>query len=648
MEELNIKEIQKDLPQLIVALDSLDDTANYIHINDAKEGVIYYCPCCKGIIKPRAYKNDKEYQYQAHFYHDDGGCNEETYIHYICKTWLFESGCKFKVDNEIYIVDKIETEKTYHTQFGDYRPDITVHTTIGKIFFFEIKHTNKKTEDYIPKWDELENDIVEVDTRYFINQKYKNDIPVFKLIYSDGECYIKSYTKKDYDDVIAKRKMEWKRQDKLNYKMMWEKLDWFWIEVQKYKNDNSNPDLLLNAFKSLSFYDIENCWNILNKMSCCKAIRNDCRNIVNNKSSEMFKLYLDEIKNKFEGRINISYNCQPKNNLYISFSFTDEYKIFNDSYQYYDKVNIENKAWIILPSKIIELINEFKIKENHIANHCNNVDEIKKIITWNKAPMLYDNYLFGSYLDKNKFSCRCGFYIEDATKVISEINNNIIDEVSKIYLKKYCSSINDVKLLIDKCLKKYETIYNVVDRFNYGSTYGFSYKGNRIILFEIDNRCITYKNKSFVYELSRENDIKEFLNECIDDGIIDFNSCATAIDMITDIRKYSNETWEFNVDIETKSIIIKLNYTIPYYESYIKRMYADTKVIVDDMFNENFHFVNYHNEVKRFLDNRIAPTMEKLIDNVIYDYNSTHINSALCKATEVKRIQKEECECQNI
>ena len=48
-------EIQNlDLPQLIVALDSPNEDANYIHIRDAKENTDYYCPCCKGLIKPRA------------------------------------------------------------------------------------------------------------------------------------------------------------------------------------------------------------------------------------------------------------------------------------------------------------------------------------------------------------------------------------------------------------------------------------------------------------------------------------------------------------------------------------------------------------------------------------------------------------------
>ena len=242
-----------DLPQLIVALDSLNDDANYVHIKDARENVTYYCPCCKGIVKPRAYKNDKEYQVQPHFYHETGGCNDETYVHYICKNWLFEKGCEFIVSGIKYEVNSIDTEKTLHTSFGDYRPDIIVTTTAGKVFYFEIRTTNKKTELYAPKWDELGNDVVEVDTRYFINQKHKNDIPEFKLIYSNGECFIKSYSRSDYEDTIAKRKLEWKRQDKINYKMQWEKLDWFWCELQKYKEQKCSEKDVIKSYKELLY-----------------------------------------------------------------------------------------------------------------------------------------------------------------------------------------------------------------------------------------------------------------------------------------------------------------------------------------------------------------------------------------------------------
>ena len=81
----------KDMPQLVVALDSDDDKAQYIYISNAKEDMEYYCPCCKGKIKPRAYKDDRAYMVQPHYYHISGGCTEESYVHYICKMFSFKN-----------------------------------------------------------------------------------------------------------------------------------------------------------------------------------------------------------------------------------------------------------------------------------------------------------------------------------------------------------------------------------------------------------------------------------------------------------------------------------------------------------------------------------------------------------------------------
>lgn len=284
-----------ELPQLIVGLDSLNEDSNYVHINDVRENITYYCPCCKGVIKPRAYKKDHNYQVQPHFYHESGGCNEETFVHYICKNWLFEKGCKFIVSGTKYQVESIETEKTLYTSFGDYRPDIIATTDTGKVFYFEIKVTNKKTEHYIPKWDELGNDVVEVDARYFINQKYKNDIPVFELIYSDGKCFIKSYSRTDYEDTIAKRKLEWERQDKLNYKMQWERLDWFWVELQKYKADKSTIDDVIQLFSLMDYTDMIWCYlNITGKS--CASNKDDFIKLINgNFLEQVERLLLENI-----------------------------------------------------------------------------------------------------------------------------------------------------------------------------------------------------------------------------------------------------------------------------------------------------------------------------------------------------------------
>lgn len=374
---LNIKNEQ--LPQLIVGLDSLDDSANYIHIADVKENTNYYCPCCKGLIKPRAYKKNINYQVQPHFYHETGGCSDETYIHYICKNWLFENGCRFIVNAIEYEVDNIEIEKTLYTSFGDYRPDIIVTTTIGKIFYFEIKVSNKKTELYVPKWDELGNDVVEVDTRYFINQKYQHDIPKFNLIYSDGECFIKSYSRTDYEETIAKRKLEWKRQDKLNYKIQWERLDWFWIEMQKYKQGNISIDNVFIAFSKLDLFDKEICFDLLKKQSCIKGNNQNFRDIIN---KEVKKFWKDNATTLIKNEITFdSYTIEPRTEIKVYYHFTSI-----NGYRQSDFAFCQNQEWIIRPSKVLDLINK-------ISNH------IKAINTDIQNNEKYE-ILFGEVIDK--------------------------------------------------------------------------------------------------------------------------------------------------------------------------------------------------------------------------------------------------------
>lgn len=458
MDEL--KNVYKDLPQLIVALDSLDDDANYIHIQDAKEGIEYYCPCCKGIVKPRAYKDDKEYQVQAHYYHENGGCNEETFLHYICKTWLFDIGCKFKIEDNIYYVEKIETEKTYETSFGGYRPDITVHTTIGKVFFFEIKYSNKKTEHYIPKWDELGNDVVEVDVRYFINQKFENDIPKFNLIYSNGECFIKTYTRKDYDDLIAKRKLEWKRQDKINYKIMWERLDWFWLRIQDYKLNNCDIENVKKAFCELSDKDKELCFEIIKKMSCIKEYNEYFRSIIN------YYLKINFTKDYIQNLVD---NTVVVNN--IEFVEKDRMRI-NCTYKPNDmdwNINVSHysKEWIFRYSEIIKLIAKINDEsERYIEHEINSsnfnrtvypaIKNIENLLTntiWYikytepKEVGIYNNYCkidIGIKNSRSLYDCKTIYIYQGDIKNIGfvDVENNIIDKLT--------TSMNEIYQYVEK------------------------------------------------------------------------------------------------------------------------------------------------------------------------------------------------------
>ena len=338
----------------------------------------YYCPCCKGLIKPRAYKKENSYQVQPHFYHISGGCKEETFVHFICKNWLFNSGCKFIVNGITYEVDSIETEKTLHTSFGDYRPDIIVHTSSSKIFYFEIKVTNRKTDLYAPKWDELGNDVVEVDTRYFINQKYKNNIPVFDLIYSEGRCYIKSYTRKDYDSLIGQRKLEWKRQDKLDYKIQWEKLDWFWNALAKYKKNDSKKEDLIEAFDAMDISDRIWCYQNT-KWKSCVDIKNEFAENIN----QFYFNIIDDLNRDITTR-NICLKLRHVSPKIYIINIKWEYNYLD--YEIYDvqeeRIRLKNNLFVFNIDQIKYILKSF-------INECNkNIELINNIIDMSSLPFV--------------------------------------------------------------------------------------------------------------------------------------------------------------------------------------------------------------------------------------------------------------------
>lgn len=370
------------MPQLIVGLDSNDEAANYIHIDDVKDNINYYCPCCKGIIKPRAYKKNEEYLVQPHFYHETDGCSEETYIHYICKNWLFEKGCEFIVNNVKYTVENIEVEKTLYTSFGKYKPDIIVTTTTGKIFYFEIKTVKKKNKLYAPKWDELGNDVIEVDTRYFINQKYESKIPEFKCIYSDGICYIKSYSKNDYERIIASRKKEWKRQDKINYKIHWERLDWFWIELQNYFKNLKSKDDVLKSFDALDYTDKLWCYYTITKRSCIdlknsfkEHINNEFTNLLTSLEDDKIKITLKHVSPKI-----YEIHCKAVF-LYLDYSLHEE-EIVKVKIQKGDILPLDCESKI--RKCILKIKDYLKYDENIInrINHLTSLPYIKSIVPY--------------------------------------------------------------------------------------------------------------------------------------------------------------------------------------------------------------------------------------------------------------------------
>lgn len=330
----------------------------------------YYCPCCKGVIKPRAYKDDIDYKVQPHFYHVSGGCSPETYVHYICKTWLFDIGSKFIVGDTEYCVAHIDTEKTFHTSYGDYRPDMTIESIGEKLFYVEIKSTNKKSRDLIPKWDELGNDVVEIDVREVINQKYRCDMPTFKQIYSDGECFIKSYSHSDYDRLIEPRKKLWKRQEKINYKIQWEHLDWFWNTLSSFLIGDTKSEDVVDAFDAMDIEDKLWCYQNIRGKTCVTIKDELAEHIIQyyikqiqllSKNQDDIQMFIDHVS-PLVYVLRFRWNC-----MYL------DYELFLEQTQ---RIHVKNKIITINIQSVKDKISDFK---NDVQKYRAKIQELSQL-----------------------------------------------------------------------------------------------------------------------------------------------------------------------------------------------------------------------------------------------------------------------------
>lgn len=305
------------LPQLIVAYDGNDEFASLIHVKKAENGKDYYCPCCQQIVRPRAKDSVKE---QAHYYHLNGMCPQKSQVHFFYKNWLFNVGSKFYLGETLYEVKSIDIEKTWNTSFGDYRPDITVYTTSNQIIYFELFFSNRKTGDnYFCKWDELGNDVVEINIKEYMNKTDKDDIPTFNYLYHNGECYSKEYKSRDlYATTISARKKQLTRQQLLDYKARIEQLDWFWQAVI-----NNEPDNIKKNIESMNYDDQVFCYGVIKKKNCVSYLKNDVLKIIN------------------EGIINIirkQLNLPVNKNIYF-----DIVNLYGRTYEYGIVLNFESK-----------------------------------------------------------------------------------------------------------------------------------------------------------------------------------------------------------------------------------------------------------------------------------------------------------------
>lgn len=592
------------LPQLIVAYDGNDQFANLIHVKKADKDNNYFCPCCGGTVKPRALDSTKE---QSHYYHITGKCTKESQLHFFCKNWLFEKGSKFYIDDNLFEVAYIDIEKTWNTQFGDYKPDITVYTTSGEIIYFEMFFSNRKTgDDYFCKWNALGNDVVEVNIKEYMFKTDKKVIPTFKYLYHDGVCYSKTYEKRDlYANTIARMKREFTRQKVFNYKARIEQLDWFWKSIQS----NDTRESILEILSAMTYEDLLSCYEIIKRKQCVLYLKNDVINMINQKVLDEVRKTLDlphdeniyfDLKH-IRGR---TYEAGIRLNLQTDHIIYDDFYIKCGSY-YFDKLKVYPK--IVFTKNIFD-INEIVIPDEKIDRL---KDEFEKTVEFKEKLIEYEGMISNFEGDDYKVRMKNNLYT-----VLAKTHDNQFEIILDKY---YLSELN-----IQKLSKQIEyKIKEIKDKEFFDDI--LNNTECRLLISELENykdlNCKIDIEKNYTYNYFRlyVNDkvlYSKILQPTFDDLVSKVNDCKNIInnlitthsiikDFVEKINTCKNNFWkaDFLFDYNGNPQI-KIDQKI--FE--VKKPYLSTY--------EKICFDNLSIYSKKEISKRIKDTMYFVFDNM--------------------------------
>jgi hypothetical protein len=518
--------------QLFWAKDENNDIAIIYDLQEQDRYKKYSCPICGSEVKPVAIegmtKDGKVAQVTGHFSHFDASkCSSESAIHYWFKNKMLINGDSFIIktdtDNE-YKCKDVLIEQSYSTEYGVYIPDITVLTECGQTIYFEMNYTNKKkVADYLDKWLELKNPVVEVDLKMLSNAMFNKTQYEFKPLFYEGKCF---NTKKSdpYYDTVGQHKEKLYRNYTISedIKNRLKKLDWFWLETINYKKGETNIEQLIDYIDYADQEDRELLFLILSKKRCLPIYED----YINYKVELFEKLGLeyinklsDDIKSNFtinkikEGRKyrNIKYNTIRLKNTYLINSICfDLTKYTNEKYIQEINYNIEG---------ILELIKYYN-KSMEISSIINNHFEVDILhglkLTVDKSISYNDTYLCKLSLCKNGYfsysspATYMSIYIgmnhiraKSNGKYYNSKNLNILDNKNQSLIVEFIINIinNGIDiykqdLIRKEELKKEQKLKNMIEKRN---TFNLALSKIAGILDNNKDKIIEYVT-DFIYE----------------------------------------------------------------------------------------------------------------------------------------------------
>ena len=586
------------LPQLIVAKDGIDEFANLIHISKSKSNETYYCPCCNGIVNRRALSSEKV---QSHYYHLTGKCTKQEQINWFCKNWLFAEGSKFYVENVLYEVLNIEIEPSVETKFGKYKPSVLVNTKTGKTIYFELFFLNRKREnDYFCKWQELKNDVVNVNLKEFIYKDADDAIPYFTYLYHDGKCYLKEYVKNDlYANTIGKYKRtkgKHSSKDVLKEKINIELLDEFWQCIQR----KSRKDEMLKIIRTMSYDELVICYEVIKRKECMKYLKDDILETIHNNSVEIIK-----------DKLGLPYHEQVGFDIRLSSGKTYTlgiYAKYKSESIHYDRILYKPSCNVILRKNVhsLESISNCYFFNSSNSDVCFNEHIEKELFdAYHKSvsaiDMLNDiQKRINSLADTYKISI-CNNYVT----ILAKIHD---DNYEEIICKQYMEDFNIDQIIDDaskkiKLIKKTEELNCILKSEAVSSMIKEVESYTNLFNVKLDGR-IKYDKIVFdlyvdKYRTCIDLDIDEVKEEAINQLNNFINSYNFVIPYVDKINSCANENWSAKAYVDTYGCI-RMDITLYFTKKY----------------NVDSHVVIYNDETN--IEQKLSKTMNDMIDFLEY------------------------------
>lgn len=584
-------------PELMYALDSKGEYADWKNVYNVSGSDVLYCPICLGRVKLwNGQDPNKIYKKQRCFHHIDGICSQESRIHFAYKTWLLEKGSKFKVEETVYEVYKSEIEKTYHTKFGDYRPDITVKTTDGKLFYIEIANTNKKTNSYIEKWDELGCDVLELDVNEQLSKISVNNMPELKTIYSYAtgiSCVQNYYIKQDYNEVVFELSKHWNRYDMMTRKALWEKFDWFWKTLRDYFSGDITIEKVCETYKAIDNFGKHFIYTRFRSSKKHKELKENFKNIINAE----FIDHIDEISENIPLKEKFILKHSIHSKTIYKITIIRNSPIPNSSLNlilYEKKIRKHQDVWNLDDVKIESIVlKSYKIydeiKEKLI--------KLENILTYNKyvyyysycvKKRCYGGYYYSSLLLDDEYTYYDYLYIGicfNFNKLFLENNTHIeyipiqevdTDRIEKLYMESYDNEFNS---FLSSKLYKYvlsnDIEFNQVldylkelcsrkKMFSYGTSNDL----RKLCIYHSNQKIFSWNYNDKMIFGKFEKELMETIKILINDKLneINFNKNKKAKitrclnKYIEKINNCSNKMWKIKVNSKKKWIIELLGY----------------------------------------------------------------------------------------